>query len=333
MGEDKKKKPEQEQEEEDVQKELNEILSRLDESAAKDKPQQGAESEKPSGDTTDEVKEDFVTAEELFPADVPQSGGQEQEAFTTNIHVEGVEFVEEQGLLSRIMNVFVNPQKLFVYLKHKPDFWAPLVLTILISMISGYYIGPIAIDEQIQRIENNTRIPEEARMKMIDNLEASKTGTRRLIAVFVPPLISVPLFFLIIAFIFWAMGNFVFARQVRFGQMFAAVTYANLVPLLLGTVIKLPLIMATHSINVQTSLALFLSPEQQGTFLYSLLSSFDVFNLWYLAVLGIGVSVFYEVTRRRAFTLVFGLWFVWVIAKSAVSGFILKKLGAMGMGS
>ncbi len=339
MSEEKKKK-EENQQDEDIQKDLDEILSKLDESAG-----EGGESKKPSSQETPPEEKpaaepsgegDFVKAEDLLSPEslmASDESGEEQEAFTTEVTVEGVAVVEELNLVERIIQVFVNPTKLFQYLKQKPDFWAPLILTILISMISGYYIAPIAINEQIQRIESNTNIPDDAKMRMIDNLEAAKSGTRRMVSTVVPPLISVPLFFLIIAFVFWATGNFVFARQVRFAQVFSAITYSNLIPLLLGTAIKLPLILATHSISVQTSPAVVLSADQRGTFLYSLLSSFDIFNLWYLAVFAIGMAVLYEVKRSRAYTLVFGLWFVWVLAKSAFSAFVMKKLGSMGMGA
>ncbi len=337
MSEDKKNK-EENQQDEDIQKELNEILSKLDESAGgtkKEEPRKEQTGGKEAiGDQTPEG--DFVTAEDLLsPESLMEDTGSatEQEAFTTEVTVEGVSVVEEQNLIQRILNVFVNPVNLFQYLKNKPDFWAPLILTIIISMISGYYIAPIAINEQIQRIEANPNIPDEAKMRIIDNMEASLSGNRRIVSTLVPPIITVPLFFLIIAFVFWALGNFAFARQVRFVQVFSAVTYANLIPLLLGTAIKLPLILTTQSVSVQTSPAVILSAEQRGTFIYSLFSSFDIFNLWFLAVFAIGMAILYQVKRGRAFTLVFGVWFVWVLAKSAFSAFVMKKLGSMGMGA
>ncbi len=335
MSDDKSKKQSDEQNSEDIQKDLDEILSKLDESAGTSPASSEEKPPSPPKPTAAEGKDDYVKAEDLLSPEnlMTETPEVENPAFTTEVNVEGVAAVAPMNPLLRIIAVFTNPVKLFTYLKKQPEFWLPLILTILISMVSGYFIAPIAIDQQIQKIESNPNIPDNAKMDVIDRLEASKSGNRLFISAFIPPLITVPLLFLFITLVFWALGNFVYARQVKFKQVFSIMAYANLIPLLLGTAIKLPLILSTHSMNVQTSLAVFLPVEQQGTFLYSLLSSFDVFNLWFLAVFAIGMAVLYEVKRSRAMTLVFGTWLIWILAKSAVTAFVLKKVGAMGMGA
>ncbi len=334
MSDDKSKKQHNDQPEDDIQKDLDEILSKLDESASSEAPRSEKKTPTSPEPTPPKEEGDYVKAEDLLSPEalMAEESTEENPAFTTEVTTEGVAAVAPMNPLERIVAVFTNPVKLFTYLKKQPEFWLPLILTIVISMVSGYFIAPIAIDNQIQKIESNPNIPDDAKMSVVDRLEASKTGTRLLISAFLPPLISVPLLFLIITLVFWGLGNFVFARQVKFKQVFSVMAYANLIPLLLGTAIKMPLILTTHSINVQTSPALFLSPEQQGTFLYSFLSSFDVFNVWFLAVFAIGMAVLYEVKRSRAMTLVFGTWLVWIVAKSAVAAFVLKKVGALGMG-
>jgi hypothetical protein len=77
--------------------------------------------------------------------------------------------------------------------------------------------------------------------------------------------------------------------------------------------------MMKGNINVQTSLGLLLSPEAKGSFLYSVLSSFDIFTVWQVILVSMGLGVMYKFTTKKAFTTVLILWIIWILAKSGFS--------------
>jgi hypothetical protein len=84
-------------------------------------------------------------------------------------------------------------------------------------------------------------------------------------------------------------------------------------------IVKFPLIMMKENLNVQTSLALLLSSNDKDTFLYSVFSSFDIFTIWQVVLVSMGLGVLYKYTTKKAFSAVFILWVIWILVKSVFS--------------
>ena len=66
-----------------------------------------------------------------------------------------------------------------------------------------------------------------------------------------------------------------------------------------------------------TNLGFFLNPLETSKPLLSLASSFDLFTIWFVILLGIGFSQATggKVKARSVFLVYFGLWMVWVLGK------------------
>jgi hypothetical protein len=72
---------------------------------------------------------------------------------------------------------------------------------------------------------------------------------------------------------------------------------------------------------VPTNPGFFLNPAETPRALLSLAGSFDIFSLWIIVLLGIGLS---EAAGRKVKTTsvtltLFGLWLAWVLAKVVMS--------------
>ena len=63
-----------------------------------------------------------------------------------------------------------------------------------------------------------------------------------------------------------------------------------------------------------TSLGAFVDPTASPA-LFALLSSFDIFTFWCLALMAIGVTYISKVKRGTAFAVVFGWFAFWVLIK------------------
>ena len=63
-------------------------------------------------------------------------------------------------------------------------------------------------------------------------------------------------------------------------------------------------------------LSLLVSSDSVGKKLYSFLAAFDIFAIWYYAVVSIGLSKVGKIKPVPAFGLVFGLWLLWHIVTS-----------------
>ena len=308
------KKDREEGKEEDVQKDLEEILGKLSESEKKTTQPEQKPEEKPEQPAGVE-KESAPSA----PTEEPES----LEGILDKIsETPGEEVPEELSVIQRIWGIFVNPKQVFEYLRAKPDFIIPLVFIIIVSVAVNLAVYDIAIQDQIAKIEESERIPDEQKDLIIDRMEESKHGIKHIISVFVVPPINVLIIFGLVSGIFLFIGNILLGGKARFAQIFSIYCYSYLIITIAGTIVKLPLWLAKQTVQVETSLAL-LVPETASKTLHNILSSFDVFTLWFLIVFGIGFAIVYRFSQLKGILSVFIPWFIWVlIIKVALAGIL-----------
>ncbi len=312
MGE----KKDQHKPDEETKKDLDEILGQLKESEKK----AAKETEKGSDDKGD------------FSFQPPQSeGGAENEPEGLDGILDKIsetEPVEDQNAIQRIINVFFNPLKLFRYLRQKPEFMLPLVLAVLIGLGTAYLVYDIAIDDQIAKFEQNDRIPDEQKDLIIDRLEESRTGTTRILYSVVIPFFMVIILFLLISAVFLFIGNVLLGGKAKYKQVLSVYGYSYLIMGILGTIVKVPLILKQHTVKIDTSLAVLFSPTSMSTALYNFIGSFDIFTVWFLIVFGIGFAVIYRFSKLKALASVFIAWLAYVVIFKVLLGSLFAGFGA-----
>jgi hypothetical protein len=87
-----------------------------------------------------------------------------------------------------------------------------------------------------------------------------------------------------------------------------------------------PLIIVKESMSVSLSPAMLLSGEALGTKLYTLLSKFDFFMIWFLAVFAVGFGLVYKFSKTKAFIAVGITWGIWIAISVILSDFF-KRFG------
>ena len=108
---------------------------------------------------------------------------------------------------------------------------------------------------------------------------------------------------LILAGILYGVGSGFLGAQTTFVQMLAVVVHAGVI-FAVQQVFVVPLNYARESILPPTTLAAFAPMLDDATFLYRLLSAVDLFYLWWLMALSIGLAVLWRrETRPIATTL------------------------------
>lgn len=318
MSDDLKKGPGEEEEknrdDQEVNKDLESIMGQL-------KEQPGAE--KPAKKAPEEEEEKAVPEPVSAGADEPEDIDAILEKISEKPEEEPA---EPMGALQRVAGVFYQPQQVFNYLRHKPDILIPFLLAVIISVFSTIVVYDIAINDRIEAIEQNDRIPDERKDKIIDSMESSREGTKRLIYTFVVPPLGSLVFLAFMGLVFWFVGNVVLGGQAKYKQVLSAYSYAYLISLIAGSLVKIPMIKAAGTTKIHTSLAAFLSQDSARTVFYRLMDSFDVFTLWFLVVLGIGLAAIYKFPRNKGIAAVFGTWIVWV-AISVALGSVFAGFG------
>jgi hypothetical protein len=73
---------------------------------------------------------------------------------------------------------------------------------------------------------------------------------------------------------------------------------------------------------VQTSLAAILSEANPTSLPFLILSRFDIFEIWQIAVVSIGISIIYRFNIKKSAGLVIGLWTLWSIIWVALNNLL-----------
>jgi hypothetical protein len=221
------------------------------------------------------------------------------------------------GGASKIINIFFEPKKVFGSLKIKPTWLVPFIIVALLGMAFYYFAYPMIMSEQIARIESNDKIPAEQKEVIIEKMQgehppALQLGIAPIGVLFYLAIASAVLFFVF---------NVLLGGDSTFRRVFSVYCYSGLVGIP-GTIVKLPLTLVKKSADVQTSLAILLSPEAKGSFLYSVLSSFDIFVIWQVILVSMGLAVIYKFTPKKSYSTVIVVWIIWIFLKSAVSSLL-----------
>jgi hypothetical protein len=223
---------------------------------------------------------------------------------------------------ARILNTFIAPSKTFTDLRRSAMWWAPFLLMAIISTVFVY-----AVDQKIgfRKVTENQVQMSPKQSAQLDNMPADQretqmrqrtTGTKFVSYMF--PAVTL-IIWLIIATLLFATFKFVAGADVTFKVSLAIVIFAAL-PGALKTLLAMASVLAGMSPDsfsfqnpVATNPGYFLNPAD-NVFLYSIMSSLDIFLIWTLILTAIGFMSVSKVKRGTAFAIVFGWWVLFTLA-------------------
>jgi len=196
----------------------------------------------------------------------------------------------------------------YLHLPHPTDhektvdrtrWWMPVLVVIVVSVAVAAYTVP------------NIVMPAQADMIRASVLDRGGTAEQADQAIKMSGAIGVPA-----GIVGAAVGTFVMLFLVaavvhglsrlvggkgKFRAARAVVAYSMIVSAL-GSLVKLPLMAARKTVYVETGPTLFFKDLEPSDRLYKFLSAFDVFTLWWIVLLGIGLAVAYRLSRSKAVT-------------------------------
>ncbi len=226
---------------------------------------------------------------------------------------------ESEGLsaVQRIINVFFAPSKTFSDLNRNNSWWPAWLLLSVFALIFIFSMQQKVGFEQITRNEiaaspkavaQMDKLPPEAREQRI---QVSVGFTKWISYAF--PITSL-IVAVICAAVLMATFNFGLGTEIKFGTALAVLLYAWVPGILKSLLAAISLFAGAdpEGFNVRnpaaTNIGFFLSRTDHPA-LYSLASSIDIFNIWYIILLGIGFSCVSKVKRGTATSVVTG-WYV-----------------------
>jgi hypothetical protein len=216
----------------------------------------------------------------------------------------------------RVVDTFVAPSKTFTDILRSSNCWLPIVIMVILTMGWAYSIDRtvgFAAATEVQMAKNPKQA--DAMQQLPPDQRASRMAITTTITKYSTYLscIFVLIVMLIETLILWASFNFGLGAQTKFGQVFAVVTFAGLPRYLVWVVSSILLFAGAGTENfdmrnpVGTNVGYYLNDS--AAWIKAAGQFFDVFGLWCIALLVLGMAIISRKKISQAATVVVG-WFV-----------------------
>ncbi len=221
------------------------------------------------------------------------------------------------NLLSRFIGVVFSPRATFQGIVAAPRWIGMLVLIAVFMSLATFLflsteVGRQALlDQQVSTMESfGMTVTDEVYSQMEGRLSfAQYTGS-------IVQFFTLPIMYVIIAGILFAVFSAAMGGEAAFKQVFTVVVHSGAVSVV-QQLFVLPLNYVRESMSSPTNIAALLPMVPEGSFLAYLLGAIDIFVIWWVMVLAIGLAVLY---RRRTQPVAVTLLVIYAVIAVAIAG-------------
>lgn len=215
-------------------------------------------------------------------------------ASTNSAEAAGASSGGTKSLPARILGVIFAPRATYADVAARPRALGVLLFVLLVGATATFAflsteVGRTAmLDQQVESMKSfGVNVSEQ----MIDRLEAA-AGRQRFIAPVVQA-VALPVIAAIIAGLAFATFNAIMGGDATYKQVFAVVAHSGVI-VTVQQLFGLPLAYAREKMTSTTNLAVFTPFLDDNSFAARLLGSIDLFILWWIVSLSIGLGVLYK---------------------------------------
>jgi len=230
-----------------------------------------------------------------------------------------------KGLLARFVGVLTSPRETFADVAAAPRWFgmAALVLVVTAICTGGFLateVGQTAwLDQQAERAQQSGQEIPEAQWAVMEKM-SKYMG----FIVAGSTLLFGPLMWLVMSGLLFAVFNAALGGDSTFKQLFAVFVHSTAVTVV-QQVFVTPLNYVRESATSATNLSVFLPMLDETGFLAKFLGTIDLFMIWWVVVLAIGLGVLY---RRRTGPIAAGLFVVYGIVALIIAYATSGRAGA-----
>lgn len=226
-----------------------------------------------------------------------------------------------KSLFARFVGMVTSPRETFQSVVAHPRWLGMLVLVCVWSavLIGGFLFTSVGRDAWLDAATSSPftgQVSDEqyAAMERMSQYAGP-------IAV-VQMLVFTPVIFLIVSGILYAVFNAALGGEATFKQLFSVVVHSSAVTAV-GQLFTVPMNYARGTMSSATNLAVLLPMIDETSFLGRLLGMVDLFMIWWVLVLAIGLGVLY---RRRTQPIAMTLFGVYAVI-AVVIAVIRSRMG------
>lgn len=225
--------------------------------------------------------------------------------------------------MTAMLKVFFSPGDAFRRVREKPAWIAPLIVVFVFMMGASYLVmSKINYADQRTKIEEMMRERGMSEDQIQQRLEQQDKFMANPTLKYVVPMVSsvvvTAIGLLIVSAILMLLVPTLGAANSSFMLNLAIVANAALIRVV-AVIVRMGLLLARGVENTSTSLSLA-APKLTHGFLANFLSRIDVFAIWEVIVLALGVKVVYDLKDRRSYIYLIGLWLIYNLAFSFLPG-------------
>jgi len=223
----------------------------------------------------------------------------------------------------RIIGALFSPKKTFAQIAERPSWLAALLLMAVLGTVVGLMLNTKMNwgDYIRHKAEENPRFAQLSE----EQKDQALAGQIKFWSKFsyCVGAVGVPISALFFSLLYWGAFNLFSGAGLKYGSAFAITTHAFL-PTVIQSILAM-VILPLKSFGdvdpesiVATNVKAFLS-DGAPKWLQALGSSLDLFWIWFMVLAAIGFTAANpkKVKPGTAYSVVFGLWGVWVLAKVA----------------
>lgn len=225
--------------------------------------------------------------------------------------------------MSTIINVFVSPGAAFRKLKEKPA-WLPALIVVVVLLCVGTYVGVSRMDYSAlkDRVAEQMRNQGLSEDQIQQRLDASDRIMNNPVSKYAVPILTViattVVGFLIVAGVLMLMTSLLGITGAKYALNLAVVTHAALVRII-AVIVRTVVALLGGNEAMSFGLSL-LAPNLKGGYLASLLARIDVFSIWEVILLALGMKVVYDLKDNRSYVYLLILWLAFVALSSLLPG-------------
>jgi Yip1-like protein len=228
-----------------------------------------------------------------------------------------------KSLVARIIGILVSPKETFQGVVAAPKWFGVLAVTTVLA--AGFSALPLTtegarqslLDKQVQTIKSFGREVDDQTYSRMEKQIAYAPYTTVAFGVVGAPIIAA-----IFAGILFAIFNAALGGEASFKQVYAVVTHAGVVSTL-GAVFGGIVNYLRQQMENMTNLGSLVPMLPEKSFVVNFLSAIDVFLVWWLIVLAMGLAVLY---RRRTRPIAIALLSIYGVIAIAIA--VFKSRGA-----
>ena len=235
--------------------------------------------------------------------------------------------------LSRIFAALSLSRRAFLPPIRTVDWLVPLLILLAFQVVSGVLLHDLYMDKALEQqqevraqIQDNPNMSAEQKEATLERMERMGGGAGVWASTLAGPVFGVLLLNLLLSVLLLLVVNFILGGESRFRALWfvASLSWA---PAIIGTILRVPLSLARSTIDVAFGPAAFV--QNDGGALYRALQVFDVFDVWRLAVVIVGLQVVSRLSSSKATG---GALAIWILGWLVAIGFTMLARGMPGTG-